>query len=159
MVSSETGADSLSELERLVAIEAIKQLKARYLRCVDTQQFDELAALFTPDATVYFPEAGERPTPLSEAMIGIRRVLEGAVSVHHACLPEIEITGPDTARGIWSMHDHLFMPPTNVLNVSELTGAGHYHETYERRGGRWLIQSLKLTRLRVATVSLPKRVM
>jgi hypothetical protein len=28
-------------------------------------------------------------------------------------------------------------------------GWGHYHETYEKAGGRWAIKTLKLTRLRV----------
>lgn len=28
----------------------------------------------------------------------------------------------------------------------ELYGAGHYHETYEKRDGRWQIKSLHLTR-------------
>ncbi|MBI0293347.1 nuclear transport factor 2 family protein [Streptomyces sp. PRKS01-29] len=33
-----------------------------------------------------------------------------APSVHHGHMPEIEITGPDTASGIWAMEDLLTFP-------------------------------------------------
>ena len=39
-------------IERLQAIEDIKQLKARYFRCMDTKDWDGFAAVFTPDATM-----------------------------------------------------------------------------------------------------------
>ena len=48
-----------------------------------------------------------------------------------------------TARGVWALQDVVRLAP----GVS-LVGYGHYHETYERVDGRWLITSSKLTRLR-----------
>src|SRR5271163_2877431 len=36
----------------LVALEEIRQVKYRYLRCVDLKLWDDLAEVFTPDATV-----------------------------------------------------------------------------------------------------------
>ena len=36
----------------LVALEEIRQVKYRYLRCVDLKLWDEMAEVFTPDATV-----------------------------------------------------------------------------------------------------------
>ena len=36
----------------LVALEEIRQVKYCYLRCVDLKLWDELAEVFTPDATV-----------------------------------------------------------------------------------------------------------
>jgi hypothetical protein len=33
--------------------------------------------------------------------------------------------------------------------VDFIRGYGHYHEAYRKEGGRWLISTLKLTRLRV----------
>jgi hypothetical protein len=33
--------------------------------------------------------------------------------------------------------------------VETMHGFGHYHETYERVGGRWLIKSTSVTRLAV----------
>ena len=61
--------------------------------------------------------------------------------MHHCHTPEIEITAPDRARAIWAMEDWLFFPGGGSLH-----GAGHYHETYEKRDGSWVITSLHLTR-------------
>ena len=36
----------------LVTLEEIRQVKYRYLRCVDQKRWDELADVFTPDASV-----------------------------------------------------------------------------------------------------------
>ena len=36
----------------LAALEEIRRLKYRYLRCVDLKLWDEMADVFTPDATV-----------------------------------------------------------------------------------------------------------
>ena len=60
-------------------------------------------------------------------------------------MPEIEITSPTTATGIWAMLDILQEPGGENL----VHGWGHYHETYERIDGRWYIKTLRLTRLRV----------
>lgn len=32
-------------------------------------------------------------------------------TVHHGHMPEIDITGPDTARGTWAMFDYVEWPP------------------------------------------------
>ena len=64
------------------------------------------------------------------------------VTVHHGHTPEIELTSPTTATGIWAMQD--------VLQLAErrpLHGYGHYHETYELIDGAWRIRTSKLTRL------------
>jgi SnoaL-like domain len=40
----------MNDLQRLLAIEAIKNLKARYFRSVDTKDWDGFKAVFAPDA-------------------------------------------------------------------------------------------------------------
>ena len=42
----------MDEVERLIAIEEIKHLKARYFRCMDTKDWDGLAGVFAPDAVM-----------------------------------------------------------------------------------------------------------
>jgi SnoaL-like domain len=46
--------------EQLLAIEAIKQLKARYFRCLDTKDWAGFLAVFAPDAVI---DASEAFTP------------------------------------------------------------------------------------------------
>ena len=68
--------------------------------------------------------------------------------MHHGHMPEIEITSPTTARGIWAMQDFLQMPEGSPLGMKSMVGWGHYTETYELVGGEWKIKTLVLTRLR-----------
>ena len=141
----------MDPLERLMAIEEIKRLKARYFRCVDTQQWDELTEVFAPDGT--FVTAGRPDLPLHgvEEIIGfLRLAMEHVVSIHHGHMPEIDITSPTTASAIWAMNDVLrWVQPSEL---SELRGWGHYTETYERIDGAWRIKTSILTKLRVDTV-------
>ncbi len=67
--------------------------------------------------------------------------LESAATMHHCHTPEITLTSPVTATGIWAMEDWIIFG-----NGNELHGAGHYHETYEKQDGTWKIVTLHLTR-------------
>jgi len=73
----------------------------------------------------------------------------GVVTVHHGHTCEIAVQGSTQASAIWAMTDHLYFSPESP--VAMLTGHGHYHETYERLAGVWLIKTLRLTRLQVET--------
>jgi hypothetical protein len=138
---------------RLEAIEEIKKLKARYFRFVDTKQWDSLKALFTPDATFETDESGlEAVDSLDAFMTAVCAGLQGCVSVHHGHCPEIEFSSDSTASGIWPMEDKLYFDESPPRPLRSLHGMGHYHETYEKRGGAWKIASWKLTRLRVNTL-------
>jgi len=143
--------------ERLAAIEDIRCLKARYFRCVDTKLWPEFRALFTDDATLYFPEAYDKPSPISKSYPAIAALLDDAVSIHHGHMPEIEVLDADNARAIWSMEDEVFLPgkPDEGIPPSTILGAGHYHETYRREAGQWKIASLELTRLRHEVIQNP----
>ena len=47
--------------ERLLAVEQIRQLKARYFRLLDTKRWDEFEALFSADAVFDMREAAGGP--------------------------------------------------------------------------------------------------
>jgi len=68
-------------------------------------------------------------------------------------MPEIEITGPDTATGIWAMFDYVEFPSEQA--PVGLRGYGHYHEHYRKLDGAWYIASMRLARLRVDPLSGP----
>jgi hypothetical protein len=145
----------MAPLETLLAIEQIKQLKARYFRCMDTKDWEGFAAVFTADAV--FDMRSEMRTggdPQDGLVRGaaaiaafVRGHVEPLVTVHHGHMPEIELLGPRHARGTWAMEDLLRWQGTGA--PGEMRGYGHYHDTYERHEGGWLIASSRLTRLRV----------
>jgi hypothetical protein len=57
-------------------------------------------------------------------------------------MPEIELTSPFAATGIWALQDLVVWP-----DGTRLLGFGHYHETYALVGDAWRIASSTLTRL------------
>ncbi|MEU4678527.1 nuclear transport factor 2 family protein [Micromonospora sp. NPDC023737] len=138
--------DVVRRLAALEAIESIKKLKARYFRFVDEKKHDELAALFTPDAKLVTDGISWKSS--KEFAYTIRDLTGAAPSVHHGHMPEIEITGPGTASGIWSMENLLTFPAAPEAPEGH-NGYGQYRETYRKVDGRWLIDSLLLTRLRM----------
>ncbi len=137
-----------SSLSTLLAIEEIKQLKARYFRFVDMKEWTSLADVFTADCRVQFPGGGDRWSVGRERVIAfVDRVIGEALTVHHGHMPEISVTSATTATGIWAMFDDVETvgPP-----ASRFRGYGHYHERYRKEDdGHWRIEELRLTRLRV----------
>jgi hypothetical protein len=136
---------------RLEDIEAIKQLKAKYIRLVDAKEWDAWGMLFTEDCHLH-TEAG--PFDGRQNVIAaISRALAKAETVHRIHNPEITITGPDTASAIWPMADFV----TGTFNGTPLIirGYGHYHEDYVRTADGWRVKRSELVRQRVDMSSPP----
>jgi uncharacterized protein (TIGR02246 family) len=124
-------------------VEAIKQLKARYFRTMDTKQWDEMRRVFTDDVVVDTTASGGSViTGADEFIAFLEDTLHYVITVHHGHMPEIEVTSPTTATGVWALQDLLLWP-----NGTRLHGYGHYHETYEKIDGEWRIASSTLTRV------------
>lgn len=143
----------MTDIDRLLAIHEIGHLKARYFRCMDTKDWAGFAAVFADNAVAdYTPPGGKQgewtATGAANIVTLVKNVVAPAITVHHGHMPEIEVPSPTTASGIWSMEDSIWWPEGSRRKT--LHGLGHYHETYQKNDGRWLIETLKLTRLRVA---------
>ncbi|SFV12538.1 nuclear transport factor 2 family protein [Pseudoduganella namucuonensis] len=145
----------MEPLERLLAIEEIGRLKARYFRLLDTRQWGELETLFAADAVFDMREAAgggsdERALVVGASAIAafVRGAVDGLVTVHHGHMPEIELLAPTRARATWAMEDLLRWPGEAGI-ARTLRGYGHYRDTYTRIEGRWVIQSSALSRLLV----------
>jgi hypothetical protein len=143
----------MTDIEKLLAIEEIKQVRARYFRCVDTKDWDGYAALFADD--VHFDvSTDDRPCVLHspQAIIEMASAgLKDCVSVHHGHCPEITLISDNAAAGVWAMEDMLCWNEGAASPNRTLHGYGHYVETYSKTNGSWGIQTMKLTRLRVDT--------
>jgi uncharacterized protein (TIGR02246 family) len=126
-------------------IEAIKQLKARYFRTMDTKDWSGMRQVFTDDVIMDTSAAGGGVVAgADEFLTFLQPVLQDAITVHHGHMPEIEICSPSAATGIWALQDTIVWP-----DGSRMQGYGHYHETYEQVAGEWKIKSSTLTRLLV----------
>lgn len=127
-------------------IEAIRQLKARYFRLMDTKDWDGLAQVFADDIVIDVTgEGGGVTHSVAEYIPFLRANIENVITVHHGHMPEIELTSPTTANGIWALEDQLWWPEGGPLK--HMHGYGHYHETYEKHDGTWRIKTMTITRL------------
>ena len=138
-----------ARVQRLDDIEAIKQLRARYTRWLDTQDWESLANEVTED--FHTQTDGGVLDGREEVIKSVSERLAGASTSHHCHTPEITLTGPDSATGVWAMQDHVTM----TLNEEEFSfrGCGFYHETYVRTPEGWRISSTTLKRLSVSPLS------
>jgi uncharacterized protein (TIGR02246 family) len=125
-------------------IEEIKKLKARYFRGLDSQDWGLYESVFAEDVVVDLTRAGGERFEGRTAFMAYARAMPMVQSVHHGHMPEIDLTGPDTAAGVWALEDY------NIWqDGSQNHGWGHYLETYVKREGRWQIRTMALSYLRI----------
>lgn len=144
----------MDAVQQILEIEAIKTLKARYFRCMDTKDWEGFGAVFTTDATLIFDLAVStngrpgKPAPMIEGRQAIVDTVAqkhpDTQTVHHGHMPEITLLSATAASGIWAMED--------IVDYGHcvIHGYGHYHETYTKADGQWRIASVHLTRLRLS---------
>ena len=134
----------MDDTATLLEIESIKRLKARYCRYLDTKDWAAWRTLFTDDFLSDTSAAGGKTIEGADEFVAFtRKSLRSQATVHQVHAPEIELTSPTTAHGVWALEDVVrFGPGVN------LRGYGHYTETYEKIGDDWRIKSSTLTRLR-----------
>jgi SnoaL-like domain len=132
----------------LVALEEIRQVKYRYLRCVDLKLWDEMADVFTQDASAdYGTHAVGKPLSLrgrDEIVTYLRDNLgPNVITVHRCGQPEIAVDG-DSATATWSFEDTVIAMDFRVI----IKGAAFYEDTYDRgEDGKWRISHIGYTRI------------
>jgi bile-acid 7alpha-dehydratase len=121
----------------LVEIELVKRVKYAYFRCLDLKQWDEIGELFTEDAVAAY-SAGAYAFEGREAIVGFFRKAMGRetfLSSHKAHHPEIDLTGPDTATGVWALEDVVI----DLQWELDIRGAAFYEDEYVKADGVWRI--------------------
>ncbi|MBJ19344.1 MAG: nuclear transport factor 2 family protein [bacterium] len=126
-------------------IEAIRQLKYRYLRAIDLKKWDLLESTFTPDAVAAY-DGGSQSHDGREAILGwLRSALDNTiVTLHQVHNPEIEITNATSATGIWYLEDRVINRGRDLPEMpggSILSGAAFYADEYRKVSGEWKISS------------------
>lgn len=142
----------MTDVEKLLAIEEIKRLKANYFWGLDHKEWDFWSReVWAPDARLIVPEASREEAGIDAILAYVSTATADQVSVHHGHMPNIEITSDTTAKGVWAMEDRLYRTKEHPLEDGStyLHGFGHYHETYVRLAVGWRIQTTRLIRLRV----------
>ncbi|MDB4543019.1 nuclear transport factor 2 family protein [bacterium] len=145
--ASSGGIEELrQDIQRLMDIEAIKQLKHAYFRCIDTANMDELGTLFHEDVTVHFKGGTYEWTMQGRQEylnnIGMSFSRE-SVGHHNGHQPEIQVLSATEATAIWYLADNMW-----ILNHNAKTyGTAIYWDRYLKVDGRWLIKDTRYERL------------
>ena len=145
-MSDPTHADLLQRIQRLEDIEAIKQLKYRYFRSIDTADIATLTMLLTDDISVDY-RGGSYHWQVSGKQAILNSIAAGfhnrALAQHTGHHPEIAITSPTTATGLWYLTD-IF---THLDTLDSTYGSALYRDTYVKQNGTWLIATSSYTRI------------
>ncbi len=121
----------------LEAIEAIKRVKFKYMRCLDQKRWDEIGECFTEDATAAY-SGGKYSFDGREAIVEFLRKAMGAesfLSCHRVSHPEIDVAG-DAATGTWALEDTVIETQWGIT----IRGAAFYEDRYVRTPAGWRIQ-------------------
>ncbi len=125
--------------EDLVQIEAIKQVKYRYLRCLDQKLWDELDSVLAEGCVASYG-GGAYSFEGRDAIVDFfeRSMSSDAFHSSHRCHhPEIRLTSATTAVGVWALDDVVIITDLDLT----VRGAAFYEDRYELIDGRWLIAS------------------
>lgn len=143
----------MDPLARMLALEDIRALKARYCRFLDTKDWEGFAELFTEDAVMDVREDTGNPpiTGIADILAQVRFAVIDAASSHQVHSGEIELDGANAAQAVWAMQDRVVWKPgkSPLAGIASITGYGQYHESYRREGGVWKIAALRLSRFHV----------
>lgn len=138
-------------------IRAIETLKYRYLRAVDTKDWDALAETLTEDVhTDYGSQFGGRPLVFDDRddVLAYCRKAMGTslVTEHRVSHPIIEIDDADPRRatGSWYLQDRVIVPDYDMMII----GAAFYEDVYRNTTDGWRIAATGYQRTFEATCKL-----
>ena len=129
-------------------ITAISQLKYRYLRTLDTKDWDGFRDCFLPDATgdyngLVFADRDALVSYMKENLGA------GLLTMHQVHHPEIAVDG-DVATARWYLQDKVIVPAFSFM----LEGAAFYSDRYARTPDGWRVAHTGYRRTFEATYNL-----
>ncbi|HEX8058922.1 MAG TPA: nuclear transport factor 2 family protein [Novosphingobium sp.] len=140
----------MEPVERLLAIEDIKTLRAKYCRSIDSHNFDLLRDVLTEDFILDMSPTGKvlgsevPPIAGRETVIGMMHKAFAPMKMllHIVTIPEIEFQNECHATGVW--RQETFIKETRP----ELPGLGLAYatvfDTYRKETEGWRIASVRV---------------
>lgn len=123
----------MTSLDDLIAVHDVSQLKYRYLRCLDTKDWDGFRDCFVPEATgdydgLVFADRAALVDYMQQ------HLPDGMLTLHQVHHPEIDVDG-DTATGRWYLQDRVVVQAFDFM----LEGASFYDDRYVRTADGWRV--------------------
>jgi hypothetical protein len=132
------------KLQELIDYREICELKHSFGRLADVQDWAGYRSVFTDDCEFDFG-GGVIMQGAQAGTAAIAGMLEGAISVHRAYMPEIAFVSPTEATGIWAVNDYIeWAPDPATGSRAAQMGYGREYETYRKVAGKWKIARWRL---------------
>jgi hypothetical protein len=159
----------MSALEKLVAIEEIRQLPSKYTRYINQRDWDRWVNLFTDESDYWQYTIGKvvsGPKGWRQHLDAVGMTSEKMHSLfENLGDAEIEILSPTTARGVWQEMFIFWSPPGETPTKGFLVGPGQqsrtyaiYYQTYKKVNGTWKINTNLPSTIRSERGPLPEGV-
>ena len=133
-------------INKLLEIEMIRQLKARYFRSLDTNDWDMFGNCLAEDCTASYGD-GKYTFSGREEIVGFMSANMSAgtfLSMHNGHHPEISVADDGlTATGVWYLQDMIL----DLQNKVRLYGTGIYSDKYVHGDSGWQISHTGYTRV------------
>ncbi len=132
------------ECRRLSDIEAIRQLRCKYWRCIHNSLWDELMDCYADDAVVDFGYGLQL-----EGKITLEDFYKGSMASAYTLVdpqghnPEIEILSATTARGFWQLDNTM----VEAQAGKAVRVGASYNEEYVKRNGQWKLAVQKVNHI------------
>lgn len=137
-----------ARIAALEAIEAIKQLKARYWHACDRKDVEAVRACFA-DGPIEIDYDGTGSHDHRDKLYEVFKAIslhENIVEHHHGGPPQITLLSGTEAKGIWSLSYHLADTKKGTIHHV----GGYYDDGYRLVDGEWRIVR---TRFRVCSAA------
>jgi hypothetical protein len=133
---------SESTAEELLEVEKICELKARYFRGVQWQDWELFRSVLADDVHIDLAD-GYAIDGADDFAAAVSGMLTGSTIAMQGHMPEIAIDGPDEAHGTWAIFEYVERPPEDGERRG-FAGWGFERETYRKVDGEWKIASMRL---------------
>ena len=128
-------------IARLEAIEAVREVKARYLACCDAKDPEGMRACFA-DGPVHIDYGAVGTFTDADELKNIYTQMAchpHMVEMHHGSNPRIEVTDTSNAKGQWSLTYQLINTEMNTLTQL----GGEYEDEFRLTDDGWKIVATK----------------
>lgn len=137
-------AVELAGLDRLIAMEEMKNLRLTFCRSLDSHDWAALRATMADDFELYWTDSSGPDGKATRAPIEMKgaekfvtfaqQILGQGKSIHICTMPQFEYVGKDRARAQWFINGYGQIGALNGLGYERLV------DDYVRVGGKWLIR-------------------
>ena len=129
------------ELQQLKDVQAIKELKSRYLYAMDTKDWETFASTMAPDIETSYSDGKLKfhgPKEVTDYISSTMPKTE--ITLHQGHNPQIWFESDTVAYGKWYLRDELIFDKNDPYEGLEIKGSAIYTDKYVKIDGQWLIQ-------------------